>query len=39
LNENNITFKERRVPEIETDQIFFKDPAGNGIELIFTLKI
>ena len=39
LNENNITFIERQVPEIKTDQIFFKDPAGNGIELIFTLNI
>tara|TARA_B100000767_G_scaffold229690_1_gene220467 strand:- start:1024 stop:1407 length:384 start_codon:yes stop_codon:yes gene_type:complete len=37
LNKNNIIFKERKVPEIATDQIFFKDPAGNGIELIFTL--
>ena len=36
LNENNIPFTFREVPEIGTKQIFFKDPVGNGIELIFT---
>ena len=30
-----IKFHLRVVPEIGTEQIFFKDPAGNGIELIF----
>nr|MCH9637523.1 hypothetical protein [Gammaproteobacteria bacterium] len=28
-------FKERYIPEINIEQLFFKDPAGNGIELIF----
>ncbi len=36
LNENNISFTFREVPEIGTKQLFFKDPVGNGIELIFT---
>jgi len=35
LEKNNIVFKERHIPEINIDQLFFKDPAGNGIELIF----
>jgi len=35
LKENNIDYIIREVPEIGTRQIFFKDPAGNGIELIF----
>jgi len=36
LKENNIDFITREVPEIGTRQIFFKDPVGNGIELIFS---
>ena len=36
LKENNINYIIREVPEIGTRQIFFKDPAGNGIELIFS---
>ena len=35
LREKDIEFYLREVPEIGTEQIFFKDPAGNGIELIF----
>ena len=35
LTRKNIKFSIREVPEIGTRQIFFKDPAGNGIELIF----
>ena len=35
LKNNNIIFKERYIPEINIEQLFFKDPAGNGIELIF----
>ena len=35
LKQRNIKFHLRVVPEIGTEQIFFKDPAGNGIELIF----
>jgi catechol-2,3-dioxygenase len=35
LEKNNIVFKQRYIPEINIDQLFFKDPAGNGIELIF----
>jgi len=35
LEKNNIFFKERYISEINVDQLFFKDPAGNGIELIF----
>ena len=38
LRKNNIIFKERFIPEIEIEQLFFKDPAGNGIELIFKGK-
>ena len=38
LNKNQIVFKSRHVPEINTEQLFFKDPAGNGIELIFPKK-
>ena len=36
LSEHNIEFSYREVPEIGTKQLFFKDPVGNGIELIFT---
>ena len=35
LRKKDIEFYLREVPEIGTEQIFFKDPAGNGIELIF----
>ena len=35
LTKKNIKFSMREIPEIGTRQIFFKDPAGNGIELIF----
>jgi len=35
LTTKKIQFVTREVPEIGTRQIFFKDPAGNGIELIF----
>lgn len=35
LEENKIIYSIREVPEVRTRQIFFKDPAGNGIELIF----
>ena len=35
LSENNIKYTYREVPEIRTKQLFFKDPVGNGIELIF----
>jgi catechol-2,3-dioxygenase len=38
LERNNIFFKERYIPEINIEQLFFKDPAGNGIELIFLDK-
>ena len=38
IKKNNITFKERYIPEINIEQLFFKDPAGNGIELIFLDK-
>ena len=38
LKNNNIIFKERYIPEINIEQLFFKDPAGNGIELIFLDK-
>ena len=38
LKKNNILFKERYIPEINIEQLFFKDPAGNGIELIFLDK-
>ena len=38
LARNNIFFKERYIPEIDIEQLFFKDPAGNGIELIFLDK-
>ena len=35
---NKINFTKRELPEIGTEQIFFKDPVGNGIELIFPLE-
>ena len=35
LTDHNIKYSYREVPEIGTKQIFFKDPVGNGIELIF----
>ena len=39
LKQKNIHFSIREVPEIGTRQVFFKDPAGNGIELIFSDSI
>jgi len=35
LTDNNIKYSYREVPEIGTKQLIFKDPVGNGIELIF----
>jgi catechol-2,3-dioxygenase len=35
LTDNKINYSYREVPEIGTKQLFFKDPVGNGIELIF----
>ena len=35
LTDNSIKYSYREVPEIGTKQLFFKDPVGNGIELIF----
>jgi glyoxylase I family protein len=35
LTDNKIKYSYREVPEIGTKQLFFKDPVGNGIELIF----
>ena len=38
LTAKKVKFSIREVPEIRTRQIFFKDPAGNGIELIFPFE-
>ncbi|NQW34840.1 MAG: VOC family protein [Methylophilales bacterium] len=35
LELHQIKYYFREVPEIGTRQIFFKDPVGNGVELIF----
>lgn len=36
LKQRNIPFKTGQVPAMDITQLFFKDPAGNGIELSFT---
>lgn len=35
LNQRGIKFSVAHVPQSENVQIFFKDPAGNGVELNF----
>lgn len=35
LKRHNIPFTTGQVPSIEITQLFFKDPAGNGVELSF----
>lgn len=35
LMAHGIAFKRRHVPLAGQDQLFFSDPAGNGVELIF----
>lgn len=39
LIKNGIKFNKREIPEIKTLQFFFKDPAGNGIEIIFPKEV
>lgn len=36
LKQHNIEFKTGRVPTLGIAQLFFKDPAGNGLELSFS---
>ncbi|SOD41635.1 VOC family protein [Nitrosovibrio sp. Nv4] len=36
LKQHNIGFKTGRVPTLGIAQLFFKDPAGNGLELSFS---
>jgi glyoxylase I family protein len=38
LRQRGIDFAKRDVPLTDQRQIFFKDPAGNGIELIVNLR-
>ena len=35
LKQHNIQFRRGQVPSLGIAQLFFKDPAGNGIELSF----
>jgi catechol-2,3-dioxygenase len=35
LKQNNIEFTTGRIPSMGIAQLFFKDPAGNGVELSF----
>lgn len=35
LNQHNIEFKTAHMPQTGKVQLFFKDPAGNGVELNF----
>ncbi len=35
LSESGIEFRTARVPELDCIQLFFSDPAGNGVELSF----
>lgn len=35
LEANGVEFRKYHVPEIDMTQLFFKDPAGNGIEANF----
>jgi catechol-2,3-dioxygenase len=36
LKQRGILFRKGQVPALGITQLFFKDPAGNGIELSFT---
>jgi glyoxylase I family protein len=36
LKQHNVAFRRGQVPSLGIAQLFFKDPAGNGIELSFT---
>lgn len=36
LKQHNIEFRRGEIPALGIAQLFFKDPAGNGIELSFT---
>lgn len=38
LQSLNIHFTQREIPQSGTVQVFFKDPAGNGVELNFSAK-
>lgn len=35
LRERGIAYRRRQVPQTGQHQLFFTDPAGNGVELIF----
>jgi len=35
LTESGIEYRTARVPELDRIQLFFNDPAGNGVELSF----
>jgi catechol-2,3-dioxygenase len=35
LSRRNIPYRVAHVPQTQQAQLFFKDPAGNGVELIF----
>jgi catechol-2,3-dioxygenase len=37
LVERRIEFGERFIDQTRTKQIFFRDPAGNGVELNFSM--
>ena len=38
LQRKNISFEERRVPEQQQHQVFFEDPDGITIEIVFETK-
>jgi catechol-2,3-dioxygenase len=35
LDEHGIAYRTARIPKLGSAQLFFKDPAGNGVELNF----
>ena len=37
LERHAVSFVEDRIPGIDRLQVFFRDPAGNGVELIFAV--
>jgi catechol-2,3-dioxygenase len=32
-----VQYREAHVPQSNQEQLFFRDPAGNGVELIFPM--
>jgi catechol-2,3-dioxygenase len=38
LDKHSVKYAEGYVPQTDKHQVFFRDPAGNGVELLFAAK-